>query len=43
MIHFAQIRKDCDIPHVNFKTFADTPPSILTIGVLTAKRRPDSG
>lgn len=22
---FAQIRKDCDIPHANFKTFADTP------------------
>src|SRR5215467_14861428 len=25
-------------PHVNFKTFADAAPTILTIGVLSAKR-----
>src|SRR5215469_3686477 len=30
-------------PHATFKTFADAEPSILTIGVLTAKRRSDVG
>jgi hypothetical protein len=42
MIYFPQIRRDRDAL-TNFKTFADAAPSILTIGVLTAKRQSDSG
>jgi hypothetical protein len=40
---FAQIRKDYDALHANFKTSADASRGILTIGALTAKRRSDSG
>jgi len=43
MIYFPQIRKDRHAPHATFKTFADAAPTILTIGVLSAKRRSDVG